>query len=214
MAEFLPNIYCELLKKEKYKLEIRTYRNEDEVGWVRCRALSFLDTAYYDNILRGKERYENPAIELVAVLENKIVGLLDIEYEVQEGTVCSRGKGIGGMIWHIAVHPDYRRLGIGKMLLLKAEVIARKKGLNRLEAWTRDDEWVNKWYEVNSFEKQESYLHVYIDGGEELKGSIISEIPRMYPVYTFAHYVGEDTDRIKKMFKRFHECSCYVKRRV
>lgn len=214
MAEFLPNTYYKLLKKEKYKLEIRTYRKEDEVGWVRCRVLSFLDTSYYDNVLKEKERYENPAIELVAVLENEIVGLLDIEYEVREGTVCSTGIGIGGMIWHIAVHPDFRRLGIGKMLLLEAEEIARNKGLTRLEVWTRDDKWVNKWYEVNSFEKQESYLHVYLDGGEELKGSIKSEIPKLHPVYSFAHYVGEDTDRIKKMFKRSHECSCYVKKLV
>ncbi|AJH18514.1 GNAT family acetyltransferase [Bacillus mycoides] len=36
--------------------------------------LSFLDTAYYDNVLRGKEKYENPAIELVAIHEEQVVG--------------------------------------------------------------------------------------------------------------------------------------------
>ena len=64
-------------------IEIRAYRKEDETGWVRCRVLSFLDTAYYDNVLREKEKYENPTIELVAVYENQIVGLIDIEYELE-----------------------------------------------------------------------------------------------------------------------------------
>ncbi|UII57889.1 GNAT family N-acetyltransferase [Cytobacillus spongiae] len=192
-------------------LEIRNYRNEDEDGWVRCRTLSFLDTAYYDHVLREKEVYENPSIELVAVIENTIVGLLDIEYERKEGTVCSRGNGLGGMIWHVAVHPDFRRKGIGKKLLLKSQEISNEIGLDYLEAWTRDDEWVKNWYELHGFQQEESYLHVFIDG-EELSGVMKSDIPHLHPVGAFAHYVGEDNDAIKKKFKRTHECFCYKKK--
>lgn len=60
---------------------IREYNDSDEVGWVRCRTLSFLNTAYFDNVLNKKENYENPAIELVAELNGQIIGLIDIEYE-------------------------------------------------------------------------------------------------------------------------------------
>ena len=126
---------------------IRDYRVNDETGWVRCRTLAFLQTAYFDNVLNKKERYENPAIELVAELDGQIVGLIDVEYEIEERTVCSRGEGLGGMIWHIAVHPDFSRLGIGQQLLYAAETKARRVNLNRLEAWTRDDLWVQNWYE-------------------------------------------------------------------
>jgi ribosomal protein S18 acetylase RimI-like enzyme len=192
-------------------MEIREYKPSDERGWVRCRVLSFLDTAYFDNVLKEKEKYDNPSIELVAVEEDQIVGLLDIEYEVKEGTVCSRGTGLGGMIWHIAVHPDFRRRGIGTLLLKKAEQLSKEKGLNRLEAWTRDDDWVINWYKKNGFLKVESYLHVYLDGGEELKGNITSEVPKLYPVHTFAHYVGDDKENIKAKFKRVHECNCFEK---
>ncbi|MEK5389214.1 GNAT family N-acetyltransferase [Margalitia sp. FSL K6-0131] len=192
-------------------MKIRPYQIEDEQGWVRCRVLSFLDTAYFDNVLKEKEIYENPAMELVAEEEGQIVGLIDIEYEIKERTVCSRGTGLGGMIWHIAVHPDFRREGIGTKLLNEAERIAKNKGLNRLEAWTRDDEWVNKWYVKNGFTKVESYLHVYIDGGNELKGTIKSEMPNLFPVQAFAHYVGEDVELVKKKFNRAHECVCYEK---
>ncbi|MDZ5472400.1 N-acetyltransferase [Bacillus sp. 31A1R] len=195
-------------------MEIRRYRLEDEMGWVRCRILSFLDTAYFDHVLKEKEKYENPSIELVAVIDHQIVGLLDIEYEIQEGTVCSRGEGIGGMMWHLAVHPDFRRRAIGKKLLIEAEKISKEIGLNRIEAWTRDDEWVNKWYENNQFEKVESYVHVFIDDGEELKGVLKTEIPKLYPVQAFAHYVGDDKDGMKQKFKRVHECFCFEKQLV
>ncbi|QDQ03421.1 GNAT family N-acetyltransferase [Lysinibacillus fusiformis] len=66
------------------------------------------------------------------------MGLIDIEYEKEEKTVCSRGEGLGGMVWHIAVHPDYYRQGIGERLLQEAEKRAIDLGLNRFEAWTRE----------------------------------------------------------------------------
>ncbi|PKR83724.1 GNAT family N-acetyltransferase [Heyndrickxia camelliae] len=192
-------------------MKIRPYEICDEIGWVRCRVLSFLDTAYFDNVLKEKEIYSNPAIELVAEEEGQIVGLIDVEFEIEEGTVCSRGTGLGGMIWHIAVHPDFRRKGIGTELLLAAEKQAKSKGLNRLEAWTRDDRWVNAWYENSGFTKVESYFHVYIDGGQELAGAIKSEVPNLYPVQAFAHYVGNELGAVKGKFKRVHECICYEK---
>ncbi|WP_330949444.1 GNAT family N-acetyltransferase [Virgibacillus sp. MG-45] len=192
-------------------MEIRAYHREDETSWLRCRVLSFLDTAYFDNVLKEKEKYENPAIELVAIEDNQVVGLIDVEYEVEERTVCSRGSGLGGMIWHIAVHPDYRRRGVGTQLLNEGEKIAKEKGLNRLEAWTRDDQWVNDWYIQNSFSKVASYLHVFIDGDEEFNGALKPEVSNLYPVSAFAHYVGEEKEKIRNRFNRVHECICFEK---
>ncbi|MGN7297987.1 GNAT family N-acetyltransferase [Ferdinandcohnia sp. SAFN-114] len=188
-------------------MEIRVYENTDEISWLRCRVLAFLDTAYYDNVLKEKEKYDNPAIELVAIENGKVIGLLDIEYETEERTVCSRGSGLGGMIWHLAVHPDYRRKGIGAELLRKAVQIAKTKNLNRLEAWTRDDNWVRKWYETSGFLKVNSYFHVYLEGQEGLE----TKIPNLKPVYSFAHYLGKDLQMIKNKFSRVHECICYEK---
>ncbi|WP_042148864.1 GNAT family N-acetyltransferase [Paucisalibacillus sp. EB02] len=192
-------------------MEIREYQPTDEQGWLRCRVLSFLDTAYFDNVLKEKEHYDNPSIELVAVEDNQIVGLLDIEYEVEERTVCSRGSGLGGMIWHIAVHPDYRRNGIASKLLKKGEEMAKDNKLNRLEAWTRDDKWVNTWYRNSGFQLVDSYLHVYMEGNEELESRIKSKDPKLLPIQTFAHYVGENKEKMKQKFKRVHDCVCFEK---
>lgn len=192
-------------------MEIRDYQVKDEIGWVRCRALAFLDTAYFDNVLQKKEIYAGPTIELVAIENQQVIGLIDIEYEVQAQTVCSRGEGLGGMIWHIAVHPDYRRKGVGLQLLQAAEKRAKEKQLNRLEAWTRDDKWVNDWYINNQFSIVDSYLQVFIDN-KEMKQTISSEIPDLFPVQAFAHYVGNDQEMIMKRFTRVHECICFEKK--
>ena len=58
---------------------IRSYEPADESGWLRCRVLAFLDSAFFDAVEREKERYARPAIELVAEEGGEIVGLLDLE---------------------------------------------------------------------------------------------------------------------------------------
>lgn len=188
---------------------IRDYRVNDEMGWVRCRALSFLQTAYFDNVLKEKEHYQNPAIELVAELDGQIVGLIDVEYEKEERTVCSRGEGLGGMIWHIAVHPDFYRQGIGQQLLYAAESKAKEIGLNRFEAWTRDDPWVQNWYRKMNFNLVYSYYHVYFEG-DEINHRIKSNVSKLNVMNAFAHYVGEDVEQFKNN-KRIHQCVCFEK---
>lgn len=188
---------------------IRNYTDKDEQGWLRCRVLSFLNTAYFDNVLNKKEIYENPSIELVAEKDNQIVGLLDIEYEQEPKEVCTAKEKNGGMIWHIAVHPDFQRQGIGERLLETAIQEAKKFNLQYLEAWTRDDIWVQQWYEKMEFELSSSYYHLFMEGNE-LNGTVNTEVNNLYPVTLFAHYTGEDVAAFRNI-KRKHECVCYVK---
>lgn len=188
---------------------IRNYKKEDEQGWLRCRVLAFLNTAYYDNVLNKKEIYERPSIELVAEIDGIIVGLIDVEYEVEEGTVCSRGNGLGGMIWHIAVHPDYARKGIGENLLKAAEKRAIGLNLNRFEAWTRDDEWVQNWYKKMEFNQVESYYHLYLEGNE-MNNRIATNVSNLFPISSFAHYVGNDIEQFNDTTRK-HQCVCYGK---
>lgn len=188
---------------------IRDYKVTDEVGWIRCRTLAFLQTAYFDNVLNKKEHYQNPAIELVAELDGQIVGLIDVEYELEERTVCSKGEGLGGMIWHIAVHPDFSHQGIGEQLLYAAETEAKKMNINRFEAWTRDDRWVQNWYEKMKFKIVDSYYQVYFEGNE-MNHRIQGNIPDLYLINAFTHYVGKDIDQFKSN-KRVHKCVCFEK---
>jgi GNAT superfamily N-acetyltransferase len=190
-------------------VSIRPYRPDDERGWVVCRVLSFLDSAFFDDVRREKEHYANPAIELVAEHAGEIVGLLDVECELEPGTVCEKRPGLGGMIWHLAVHPDHQRRGVGRALLREAETRAREHGLARLEAWTRDDEHVRRWYEACGFELIYGYFHVYVELDEGLRDLFPVTPDGIRPMRLFAHYVGDRPDDVRRRFARVHEDVLY-----
>ncbi|HEV8248704.1 MAG TPA: GNAT family N-acetyltransferase [Gaiellaceae bacterium] len=192
-------------------VRIRPYRASDEQQWLRCRVLSFLGSAYFDDVRREKERYANPAIELVAEENGQIVGLIDVECEQVPGTVCEDRPGLGGMIWHLAVHPDHQRRGIATALLHQTERLAADIDLVRFEAWTRDDEHVRAWYESRGFARVYSYLHVYVEHEEGLR-DLFPVAEGIRPVKLFAHYVGEDRDEVRAHFARVHDCVLYERR--
>ena len=191
-------------------MQIREYKAEDENQWIRCRVLAFLDTAYFDSVYNYKEKYENPSIEIVAEVHGIITGILDIELDSENRKVCKKNSILSGMIWHIAVHPDYRRMGIATKLLSEAERHCINKGVNRIEAWTRDDKWVRDWYYHQGFEIIDSYLHINFEY-EEMKGIIDSKITGIVPVKMFAHYSKDEKDKIRKSFKRVNECVLFEK---
>ena len=186
---------------------IRPYRDEDERGWVVCRVLSFLETAFFDDVRQTKERYERASIELVAERDGEIVGLIDVECEDAPGTVCEKRPGLGGMIWHLAVHPDHRRRGIASALLEEAERRARERGLERLEAWTRDDSHVQRWYETRGFTLIDGYLHVYLE-----RDDLRRYDGELRLVKAFAHYTGDRPEEIRQRYARVHDDVLYEKR--
>ena len=192
-------------------IQIRSYKLSDNHSWLRCRLLAFFNTAYFDDVLRKKPTYSNPSIELVAVAENQVVGLIDIECETTPGSVCSSTADatptLAGMIWHIAVHPDYRRQGIGEALLHEAKQAAVTQNLTRLEAWTRDDAFVNTWYQRQGFIQKDAYHHVYLSN-EEIQGVLNTNMQGLRPAHVFAHYSGKDVSLLKQ-FDRVHECMRY-----
>jgi len=189
-------------------LLIRPYRDEDERGWVVCRLLSFLDTDFFDDVRRAKEHYESSSIELVAERDGEIVGLIDVECETQPGTVCEHRPDLGGMIWHLAVHPDQQRRGVATALLRETERRARSHGLGRLEAWTRDDTGTRHWYESRGFELVQSYLNVYIDIDEGLRDLFPITADGLRPIRVFAHSVG-NPNAMRARFRRVHENVLY-----
>lgn len=194
------------------RFTIRPFRPGDETGWVRCRALAFLDTAYFDDVHPEKERYEERAIELVAEADGQVVGLIDVECEEAPGTICSNPAdpahaGLAGMIWHLAVHPDYRRRGIGRGLLAEASRRAQEWQIRRFEAWTRDDLFVNDWYRAQGFQQVQAYWHIFMGSRDEL-AAIQPQISGLRPVSAFAHYLGDD-EGVYGRFERVHRCNRY-----
>jgi GNAT superfamily N-acetyltransferase len=191
-------------------LAIRAYTDADEQGWLRCRVLGFLDSSFYDDVRQQKEHYDGPAIELVAVADDQVVGLLDLELEPAEG-VLHDTDARGGVIWHVAVHPDYRRRGIATALVERALQLAREHGLEIVQAWTRDDEWVHRWYESCGFQKRYSYLHVYLQQ-DEARTEVTLRTEGLRPVLALAHYTGDARDEVRRRFRRVHDDVLFERR--
>lgn len=196
------------------QIRVRPFASEDETSWVRWRVLSFLDSPYYDNVLTSKERYDNPAVELVAEVDGTVVGLLDVEYEREPGTVAYKAESdprtdLGAVIHHVAVHPDFRRQGVAARLLEEAVRELRRLGIGFVEAWTRVPGEAVHWYEAQGFRSIYHYLHVYLNGVGDHTGVVESQVPRLVPVYTFAHYGGPDREAVKRRFERVYECHLF-----
>lgn len=140
---------------------IRTYRKSDESSWLKCRLLSFYQTSYEKDVQREKESYQNPAIELVAEINGKIVGLVSIECYVNQLT---KEKSQGAIMWHLAVLPDYQKLGIGSALWEVAKEKLAEKSVSYCELWTQEDEEANRFYRRMGFsqDKSQTYLRGYL----------------------------------------------------
>ena len=183
---------------------IRDYQDSDEPAWLRCRVLAFLQTPYFDDVLTEKPRYPQPAIELVAIEDGQLAGLIDIEDRVTPGKQPKTG-----VIWNVAVHPDFQRRGIGRSLLELAKETAVSRGIARFEAWTRDDATTCSWYESQAFKLVDRYLHVYMSQKEAAKSLVCTELD-LKILKVFAHYTGDDPEYVRSHFERAHECRQYA----
>ena len=189
-------------------LIIRSYNSSDEEGWLKCRLVSFHDSAYYDDVYTKKPIFDNSSLELVAEIDGKIIGILDLEKDNKDGSICYCKSGLGAMVWTIAVLPDYRRFGIASQLILKVVDWAKSKDIDFIEAWTRDDKWVLDWYESVGFYRFHSYWHIYFKG-DNAKSLFESNDQDISPQSVFAHSNKDPKTLDQNKIDRFYKCSGY-----
>jgi ribosomal protein S18 acetylase RimI-like enzyme len=178
-------------------LEVRSYEATDEPAWLRCRVLSFLGTAYFDDVLTAKPEYDN-AIQLVALDGSELAGLLDVAIESDLATIET-----------IAVDPGRFRGGVGSALFGEARR-RLPRTVQSLDAWTRDDEQANGWYAAKGFVETFRYLHVYVSSSEEAAGAVRDPRHGMVLVKGFFHAPIEAEAELRGLFRRVHVCKRYV----
>ena len=187
-------------------LIIRPYDTSDEENWLKCRLVSFHNSAYYDDVYIKKPTFDNPSLELVAEIDGKIIGILDLEKDNKDGSICYCKSGLGAMVWTIAVLPDYRRFGIASQLILKAVDWAKTKDIDFIEAWTRDDKWVLDWYESVGFSRFHSYWHIYFKG-DNVKSLFESNDKDISPQSVLAYSNKDPKTLDQNKIDRFYKCS-------
>ncbi|BBF42491.1 acetyltransferase, GNAT family [Lachnospiraceae bacterium KM106-2] len=183
-------------------MEIRDYTEEDEQEWIRCRVVSFLDCSYFNDVKREKETYEKEAICLVAIDQDKVVGLIDVELDSAD--LACAGDKRGAIIWNLAVLPEYRREGVARKLWEEVKKRLFAKGIHYCELWTQEDEPANRFYQSVGFHLEESqcWLRCY-SHGQKAMGLVDQE--KTGKIYDVEDLVFETTIARKEEVKDF----CY-----
>lgn len=180
-------------------LAVREFLLSDEADWLRCRAIAFLETSYFDDVVRSKPAYPHGAIELVAERDGVLVGLVDVRVVGELATIET-----------IAVHPEASRSGVASALL---EETTRRlpTTVTALDAWTREDAPANSWYLSQGFKERFRYLHVFATDDSEMQRAVRSSRKGLLPVSGFFHANTEDEEELRREFRRVHICRQYVR---
>ncbi|MFF0265984.1 GNAT family N-acetyltransferase [Kribbella sp. NPDC004536] len=177
--------------------KIRAYRDSDATSWLRCRLLSFFPTEYYDDVVVTRPTFENPAHRLVAVDNDTVVGLMDVELFADRATIDV-----------LAIHPDHQRRGLATRLL---EAAVPRLQVDVLDAWTRGDAAANEWYQRSGFTGNFRYLHVYKSWRDDSTGFEAPEgVDRV--VNAFMHAPLSAEGAMRERFGRVHVCRQYVRK--
>ncbi|MET9785120.1 GNAT family N-acetyltransferase [Streptomyces canus] len=178
---------------------IREYRPADETSWLRCRVLSFLNTSYFDDVLKTKPETPAPGFGLVAAAEHgTVTGIIDIAVEDELATIDT-----------VAVHPDHQHQGLGRALLAEARARVSALGVPMLDAWTRDDPDTLRWYRAMGFTESQHYLHVYASyytDASEPDRAISERRAGLRPMAAFLHASLEGEQLMREQFARVHVC--------
>ncbi|MHA1513195.1 MAG: GNAT family N-acetyltransferase [Candidatus Hodarchaeales archaeon] len=142
-------------------LQILKYESKYEDQWLECLRISFFDSLYHDSVLKIKPRYENHSIELVAFMNDELVGLLDIEIVPPDEHICYSQDISCGQISLVAILRDKRRMKIGTKLLETAiNILNTETTIKGIEILFRDDNVTSSWLETLEFKKCAHYYEI------------------------------------------------------
>ena len=120
------------------EIVIRDYRDEDEQEWMRVHAVILSISHSWNYSIQQRPVYTHDSIRIVATIDEKIVGLMDVEIESEPGAICLLKDSIGGYVLEFGRLPEYAGMDIGVKLTEGAKDRMLAKGLHRLEFWSQE----------------------------------------------------------------------------
>ena len=114
--------------------------------WLSCAGMGLnnLDDSK-EGILKFIKR--NPNTSVVAVVDGKIVG-----------SILAGHDGRHGSFYHVCVHEDYRKHGIGKAMVTSAMVRLKNEGINKVQLVAfSGNEIGNHFWHAEGWREREDY---------------------------------------------------------
>jgi ribosomal protein S18 acetylase RimI-like enzyme len=125
-------------ESQEMGIQIRYYQDADFPQYEQL----LKDIGIYDEILDKREIIQkkiqyDPESILVAEARGRLIGTVYILYDPWRS-----------LIYHLGVHPDYRRKGLGNKLMDEAEGKLKARGINRAILFVvEDNEQVVEFYQ-------------------------------------------------------------------
>ncbi len=120
-------------------ITVREYQPEDEREWMKVHAIIMSISHAWNYSIQERPDYKShTSTRLVAVDGDRIVGLIDVQYENEPGELCFQKDSRGGYVLEFGRLPEYGGVGLGKLLMDAAAEDAKRLGFKRLEYWSQD----------------------------------------------------------------------------
>lgn len=114
-----------------------------------------------DDSREGVERFlaRNPGCSVVAERDGRIVGSI----------LCGH-DGRRGCLYHVCVHPDFRKQGIGKAMVVFAMEALKKEKINKVSliAFTRNDIGNAFWREIGWTKREDLNYYDFVLNEENI----------------------------------------------
>ncbi len=136
-------------------MKIRPYQPEDQEHWLNVVALAYMRSQFRDQIsdvrdTYGEEDGYQAVIQLVAVIDEQIVGAIDagvFNDDRMQHDIYVQNRGRGSYIELFAVDPARQGQGIGQALITVCLAALRQNGADVVEIFTRSDPAANSLYQ-------------------------------------------------------------------
>ncbi len=114
-----------------------------------------------DDSRQGVERFlaRNPGCSVVALRDGRIVGSI----------LCGH-DGRRGCLYHVCVHPDFRKQGIGKAMVVFAMEALKREQINKVSliAFTRNDIGNAFWKEIGWTKREDLNYYDFVLNEENI----------------------------------------------
>ncbi|MBN2460570.1 MAG: GNAT family N-acetyltransferase [Candidatus Cloacimonetes bacterium] len=147
------------------KIIIRQYDPARELEWLDVHASVMVDSAAWWTVLHKKPRYDQPVVDLIVLLDNRIVGFIVVE--INSSLIPEHNPA--GFVWEFGVQRDHRGQDIGAELIHEAHKIMKRKHNIAKSIWYSQEPRAQQYYRRLGMHEVGQHWQFSIEPDEEMK---------------------------------------------